>query len=670
MSHQEAQTQASRQKSGGARLLEFLGSMNLAITLLLVVAIASVIGTVLQQNQAFQDYQIKFGPFWFQVFDALGLYDVYTAGWFMALLSFMVLSTSVCIYRNLPHVLNDMRQFREHARAKSLRSFHHKREWIAGSSDDLLEAAGRVLKVKGYQWKGLEAGDHRMLAAKKGGIGRLGYLLTHGAIVLICIGGLIDGNVTLKFREWTGNLKPETRNLVASEIPEISRLSVDNPSFRASITIPEKRVSRVAFLTLREGFLVQPLPFSIEVKDFRIEHYETGQPKSFESDLVVRDLENPERSVEQTIKVNHPMVFDGYTIYQSSFGDGGSRLQLKAWPLMSGGGAVSFEGEVDTAMALPAAADEPLTLELLDFTPINVRPLEEPEGGKTQRNFGPSFNFKLRDPAGQAVEYTNFMLPVKQQGRMVYLTGMRREVSEPFRYLHIPADPKGGLERFMRYRSMLLDAAVIEAASATAVEQMVGKASEMEPEVLQRMRSAMRMVLRAFAIGGFDGVMQQLEATVPEERREEVGAIYQRSLEHMLSLLYLETLKAEGVDVSSGLGETDGRFFDDAVTALGALPLYGAPHYLQLTGFDHIQATGLQIARTPGKTLVYLGCVMLVVGIFFMFYLPHKRLWLRMEPQEGGVAVLFAGSTPRNAYDFTREFEAIAGYLEQQTSKS
>ena len=52
-------------------LLEFLGSMNLAITLLVVVAVSSIIGTVLQQNQPYPHYVIKFGTFWFEVFNRL-----------------------------------------------------------------------------------------------------------------------------------------------------------------------------------------------------------------------------------------------------------------------------------------------------------------------------------------------------------------------------------------------------------------------------------------------------------------------------------------------------------------------------------------------------------------------------------------------------------------------
>ena len=86
-------------------LLRFLGSMNFAITLLVAVAIASIIGTVLQQNQPYPDYILKFGPFWFEVFKSLDLFDVYSSVWFLVILGFLVISTTVCIYRNTPRQL-------------------------------------------------------------------------------------------------------------------------------------------------------------------------------------------------------------------------------------------------------------------------------------------------------------------------------------------------------------------------------------------------------------------------------------------------------------------------------------------------------------------------------------------------------------------------------------
>ena len=131
----------------GSIALEFLGSMNLAITLLVAIAVASVVGTVLQQNQPFQDYIIKFGPFWFEVFKQLGLFNVYGAGWFMLILAFLVVSTSVCIYRNTPNMLRDMRSYRLNVQRKSLRAFHLRVRGLDSRTYvvSLLELVGRLV---------------------------------------------------------------------------------------------------------------------------------------------------------------------------------------------------------------------------------------------------------------------------------------------------------------------------------------------------------------------------------------------------------------------------------------------------------------------------------------------------------------------------------------------
>lgn len=69
-------------------LIRFLGSMNLAITLLVVIAIAAVIATVIQQNQPYPDYLLKFGPLWFELFRILDLFNVYASVWFLSILGF------------------------------------------------------------------------------------------------------------------------------------------------------------------------------------------------------------------------------------------------------------------------------------------------------------------------------------------------------------------------------------------------------------------------------------------------------------------------------------------------------------------------------------------------------------------------------------------------------
>jgi cytochrome c biogenesis protein len=85
-----------------ADAIELISSMRFAISLLTLISIASVIGTVLKQNEPMPNYVNQFGPFWFEVFGKFSLYSVYSAWWFLLIMAFLVLSTSLCLIRNAP----------------------------------------------------------------------------------------------------------------------------------------------------------------------------------------------------------------------------------------------------------------------------------------------------------------------------------------------------------------------------------------------------------------------------------------------------------------------------------------------------------------------------------------------------------------------------------------
>lgn len=659
----------ARRRSLGAILLEFLGSMNLAITLLVAVAIASVIGTVLRQGEPYQNYIIKFGPFWFEVFKALGLYSVYSATWFVLILAFLVISTSVCVYRHAPIMVRDMRHFRLNVKEKSLRAFKHKAEWTV--PDEPAQAARSLaerIQGLGYKVRVKDHGDHLVVAGAKGGVNRLGYVATHIAVVVICIGALVDGNLPLKFAEWAGKVRVETRDIPASQVPAISRLGPENSSFRASVTIPEGGAANLAFLNVRDGYLVQELPFSVEVKDFRIEHYPTGQPKSFESDLVIHDPEL-EKPIEATIAVNHPLIHKNYAIYQASFGDGGSKLQLRAWPLQDlARKSIDFEGAVFQSQGVNTP-NGPMTLEFTDFRLFNINPVEDDGSGKHFRNFGPNFTYKLRNAAGEAREFVNYMSPVPMEGSLFYLSGVRGSPSEPFRYLHLPADPKGGIERFMHFLVLIHDQDKVKQVAERSARQSLDSLQLQDPQLLSNVTATMEQLVGLFAQGGYDAVAGQTEQA-PDEQRQSVLNAYIRVLQNMLGELYVELLREEGVDVSNGVSEEDSQFFDRAVDALAVVPFYGAPFYLQLTNFEHIQATGLQIARAPGQNVVYFGFVLIIAGVFLMFYVSHRRLWFWIKPAEGKTQVLFVGTANRNPLDFGREFDRLSAGLQAAVSKA
>ncbi|MDR9436702.1 MAG: cytochrome c biogenesis protein ResB [Thiohalophilus sp.] len=676
----------SRQQKPAGLWLEFLGSMNLAITMLVVIAVASVIGTVLQQNQPYQDYIIKFGPYWHEIFKVLDLYDVYGAVWFLLLLGFLLLSTSVCVYRNGPGMLRDMRHFRLNMKEKSLRVMRNFREWTLNDSPQQVEQTfTQYFNNKGYRARRKEHEGVTILALMKGQMNRLGYLFTHVGIVVICIGGLMDGNLGLSIKEWLGGIKIEKRDIAAKEVPPISRLGPgENWSFRGSITLPEDSVSNMVFLNIRDGYLVQELPFAVELKEFRVEHYASGQPKSFESDLVIHDdqLEEP---MEETIAVNHPLIYRGYAIYQASFSDGGTKMQLKAWPLFdSNPQPIELDGKVAARRQIETP-NGVMTIEFENFKEFNVFPADEElavapdkveqsemvrggtmgQSSKKFTNYGPSFTFRVRQPNGEAREFVNYMVPVRQEGRYFFLSGMRESQAEPFRYLHIPADDKMSVDRFMRLHAWLNDEARVRRIAEQSARQAMSEANMQDKQMLQNIVTSMVRLTSEFNRGGYQAIDQRIQQTVPEQQQMKVAETYLKILNTVLENLYWELLQAEGVALEQGISPEQGRWFEDAVNALASMGPYSSPFYLQMTDFDLRQASGLQITRSPGKNVVYLGCVMLMIGVFLMFYITHQRLWVMIRPEGQGSRVMLAGMGNRNQTDFSKGFDSLADELDR-----
>ncbi|WP_196434513.1 cytochrome c biogenesis protein ResB [Methylomonas sp. LL1] len=641
-------------------MFRFLGSMNLAITLLVAIAIAAVIGTVVRQNQPYPDYVLKFGPFWFELFKSLDLFNVYSSAWFLTILGFLVLSTSVCVYRNLPRILRDVNDYREHSQRNALLKLEHRVQLeTAGSVRDNLTVIAALLKAHRYNFRQRSDGVDVLIAAKKGSGGRLGYIFSHAAIIVICIGGLMDGNLPLKIAEWRGKIAVETRRIPAGEIPPISTLSAANLSFRANVDIAEGGQADLAFIDYKNGYLLQKLPFAIYVDDFRIEHYPSGQPKSFESDLVIIDpaLSEP---LKQTISVNHPLTYQGYTIYQNSFGDGGSRLNLKAWPMSANQLVADLQA---TVKQFTQAGGQ--QLEISDFRPFNVNPA--PSGDKKFISLGPSFQYKLRRPDGTANEYLTYMQPILQEGRWFYLSGMRAKVSEPFNYWFMPADSEKRLSRFMAFYQALRNPEVIKTIAmktAASTENSKQSSDQERLAVAQFMQS----LAGQFVEGGYEKISAGIDQSLEEGRRQEISQVYVTVLQRLLKNLYLEILRDEGIDTGKSLTEFDTQFFSDAVEAVNLAHFYNAPLFLELKSFQHIEATGLQITRSPGKWLVFPGCLLLVVGVFCMFYLPQRRLWILLEARGTGTAMLLAGSALRNRYDFDKEFELIKQQLTQNAT--
>lgn len=625
--------------------------MRFAVSLLSVLGVASIIGTVLKQNEPYANYIIKFGQFWFTLFEHLGLYDVYHSGWFLLILLFLVVSTSLCVYRNSPIMLKEWRTFKEHATGKSLKAFSHQATYHVGSNlEDTKQKLIQFLNAKGFKYKFKSQADGaELIAAKAGTHQRWGYIFTHVAMIVILFGGLLDGNLLFKVQEILGFKRIETMDIPSSQVPAVSRLSVSNPSFRGNMTLPEGSSDNVAFVRVRDGYLVQELPFRVALKDFRIEHYATGQPKSFESDIVIIDpeLKDP---ITKTISVNHPLTYKGVAIYQSDFQDGGTKLNFKVWNLFAPNSQTQPLAGAIFQTGILGEGDDALKVEFNDFRKFNIINMS-PDGKGKPHNVGPNITYKLRDNRGQAVEYVTYMQPLLIEGKHYFVSGMRETVQDDFRYLRIPVDDDFSLDGFMGFRAVMLDESkypqIAQKIASNSLDAGVGGA------VKKQFEASVVKLLTVFAHGGYSQVAQVIEKSVPVKEREAAASAYIKMISVGAYEAYNMGLVANNKPVLVNNSESE-ALLRDSLNSFSDMFFFGTPYYLQLEEFEHKEASGLQLTKSPGQKWVYLGSVLLVLGIFSMMYIRERRIWLLLKPSVNEVH--FAMASNRKNLDFEQEF--------------
>jgi cytochrome c biogenesis protein len=662
--------------------VELLSSMRFSISLLTVICIASIIGTVLKQAEPLANYVNQFGPFWAQAFSLLSLNTVYSAWWFLLILAFLVISTSLCIARNAPKILVDLNQLKENVREQSLKAFGHRAEAaLAEAPEAAARRIGQTLVQSGWkvklQQRQTPEGGGWMVAAKKGAANKLGYIAAHSAIVLVCVGGLLDGDMIVRAQMWLNGKSIYTGGGLIADVPAQYRLSDRNPTFRANLLVAEGTQSSTAILNQPGGVLLQELPFSIELKKFIVEYYSTGMPKLFASDIIIHDKETGEK-IPARVEVNHPASHRGIEIYQSSFDDGGSSVTLKAIPMAAATKPFEIQGTIGGTSNLSNGRGEGAEKLTLEYTALRVINVENFASGgsmggsgadvrkvdlhqaidsrlgaanktvtqKELRNVGPSVSYKLRDSAGQAREFHNYMLPVKtdpgENTPAVYLMGVRETPSAPFQYLRIPVDAEGGMETFLRLRAALGDPAQRELAVKRYASQAIGSD---RPELAQQLAASASRALALFAgsaadaangngktAAGLQAISDFMEANVPEAERNRAGEVLVRILNGALFELAQMTRERAGLKPMAQ-DEKTLAFMSQMVLSLSDAHFYPAPMAFELKDFTQVQASVFQVARAPGKTIVYLGCAFLILGVFAMLYVRERRVWVWLAPR-------------------------------------
>jgi cytochrome c biogenesis protein len=243
------------------------------------------------------------------------------------------------------------------------------------------------------------------------------------------------------------------------------------------------------------------------------------------------------------------------------------------------------------------------------------------------------------------------MLPLQIEGRWFMMTGVRSAPNETFRYLRLPLDAEGGIEGHMAMRATLFDPAA-RTEIARRFAQSATAADGVSETMRERLAESAERVLELFTRGGFEAVADFLGKAVPSAEQEKAAQVYLKVLEGA-GFEAMQISRANAGRPRAAPDEASAQFVRDSLNAVSDSFHFGAPVYLQLNRYEEIKASGLQMTRSPGKSIVYGGSLLLVLGIFAMFYVRERRLWLLLKPAAG--AVLFAMSTNRPSAEFERE---------------
>jgi cytochrome c biogenesis protein len=281
-------------------VLPVLTDLRLAIILLLIIALFSVSGTVIEQGQLPDFYQSNypehpalFGFLSWKVIQVVGLDHVYRTWWFLSLLVLFGTSLTACTFtRQLP-ALKAAQKWKYYEEPRNFTKLALSAE-LEGVS---LPSITPILQQKSYR---IFQEKDDILYARKGIIGKLGPIIVHIGIVAILLGGI--------WGAMTGFMAQE---MIASGDTFQVKNIVDAGAWSSQDVLKD---------------------WSVRVNRFWIDYTPTGGIDQFYSDMSVLNNEGKEVNHEK-IYVNKPLRYHGVVFYQTDWGISSVRVRLNKSPI-------------------------------------------------------------------------------------------------------------------------------------------------------------------------------------------------------------------------------------------------------------------------------------------------------------------------------------------------
>ncbi len=348
------------------KVWKFFSSVKLAVVLLIILAIVSVIGTVIQQNESPEKYLQEYSEATVQLFEMLGFFDMYHTWWFVILLFLLTTNLTVCTLERFPHTLKIITAPLKPIDDESLKVLQLKKELtLKGGVEKAEERALQVLKKHGYLPLETRSAGLFQLASQKGVYSRLGVYVTHVSIILIFIGAL------------TGSFFGFKAFLNLPEGQASDRVFLRNEPMWDQIMEALGIAKSPVIYNAEGGVPAMPLGYWVQCNKFDVDYYQgpqgpTGMPSEYHSTLTVYNL-NKEKVFDKRIRVNDPLKHQGITFYQSSYGpmpEASGTVQLSIRPKNSMEAGETVYIGAGQAVYVPSIKR---TIKALSFAPFGMR---------------------------------------------------------------------------------------------------------------------------------------------------------------------------------------------------------------------------------------------------------------------------------------------------------
>ena len=272
------------------RIFKFLADLRFAITILLIIACFSIIGTVIEQDQSIETYKMNY-PLTNQVFGFLswdiilkfGFDHVYKTWWFISLVFLFGLSLLTCT------ILQQLPALKISRRCQFFRTVQPFKRLQISTNVRNKSVQQLLFQIKQTNYSVFQ--QKNILYCYKGLIGRIAPIIVHFSMILILLGAVLGSVSGFKAQE----IVPKTETFHIQNILNTGQISL----------IPN---------------------CSARVNDFWITYTSQSTVKQFYSDLSILNVNGNEVD-RQTIYVNSPARSNGINYYQTDWNLLGLRIQ-------------------------------------------------------------------------------------------------------------------------------------------------------------------------------------------------------------------------------------------------------------------------------------------------------------------------------------------------------